>query len=111
MFAGENLGIEDPEMIDLIKQELVTGWNASAVLARVRQQQVAAANSRIETAMIEGVGQHTMSIDADAYHFWNWREPGCWGDKAFRREYLRDNPAVAAPKTDRKIQITNRWGR
>jgi hypothetical protein len=106
MITEENIGIEDPEMLDLIKKELFTGWQASAVMAEIRQRRVAEANSRIRGAMIEGIGQHTMSVDADAYWFWNWKEPGCWKDKGFRTEFLKKNPHCAAPKAERKIRIT-----
>ncbi len=106
MLTEENIGIEDPEVLDLIKKELYSGWHASAVMAEIRQRQVAEANSRIESALIEGIGQHTMSVDSDAFYFWNWKEPGCWQDKGFRADFLKKNPHCAAPKVERKIRIT-----
>ena len=106
MLTEENIGIDDPEMLDLIKGELFRGWHASAVMAEIRQRNVAAANSRLESALVEGIGQHTMSVDADAFYFWNWKEPGCWQDKSFRTDFLRRNPHCAAPKAERKIRIT-----
>jgi hypothetical protein len=47
-----------------------------------------------------------MSVDSDAFYFWNWKEPGCWQDKGFRAEFLKKNPHCAAPKVERKIRIT-----
>ena len=54
------------EMADAVKQELIAGWNADAVLAATRQRQIAEASARIEQCAIEGIGQKDMSIDADA---------------------------------------------
>jgi len=39
-------------------------------------------------------GQVEMMIDPISYHYWGQRLGyECWDDKAFRREYLRDNPS------------------
>lgn len=72
------------------------------VMAQIEQNQIAAAQP--EKIWVNGLGQHTMSIQADAYHYWGQRFGyKCWRDKKFRREFARDNPAVRvrsqAPKT------------
>jgi len=43
---------------------------------------------------IDGLGQCVASVDSYAFQYWNTREPGCWGDKTFVKEFLRDNPAA-----------------
>jgi hypothetical protein len=46
------------------------------------------------------MGQHIMSIDAVAYHYWGQRLGyECWADPQFRREYMRDNPGVRVKTT------------
>jgi hypothetical protein len=62
------------DLAHAVKEELLTGWNASAVLSGVRQSRIAEANARLKHCAIEGVGQHTMSVDADVWHSWNAAE-------------------------------------
>jgi hypothetical protein len=93
------------EMAHMVKEELVKGWNAEAVLAATRQQRIAAANARLEHCAIEGIGQHDMSIDADAYYSWAIAEPGCWSDKAFRRWFKKRNPETAVHYTPRNTTV------
>lgn len=33
-------------------------------------------------------------IDAKTYFAWEAEKPGCWGDKQFTKEMLRDNPEM-----------------
>lgn len=105
----KNMGIQDAELIELIKKELLTGYHAEAVMATIRQNRIARANSRLQSAMIEGVGQRTMSIDATVYHHWNHVEPGCWRDRSFTRKFLKDHPECKAPEAIRKIQVVNQF--
>ena len=93
------------ELAHAVKEELLTGWNASAVLSGVRQRRIAEANARLEHCAIEGVGQHTMSVDADVWHSWNAAEPGCWHDKNFRDWFAKKHPETTVPYTQRKTMV------
>ena len=100
MFEGleEDLGDLGP----LVRDELLSGIHAEAVMASQRQRNIAEANERIAQAAVEGLGQKMMSIDLAYWHFWQLREPGCWKDKDFRKRVMRDNPDVRVRYTPRK---------
>lgn len=86
--CGEDMAFE-------VLREVQAGHVVQQVLAESRQALVAQANERIERRVVEGLGQHIMSIDSIAYHYWGGRLGyECWGDEEFRREYMRDNPSV-----------------
>ena len=39
------------------------------------------------------LGQHQARIESTSYHYWGKRLGyGCWNDRKFMKEYLRDNP-------------------
>ncbi len=46
---------------------------------------------------VEGRGQAIGSIPARIYFRWNNMLPGCWRDKQFVAEFLKDNPQCCAP--------------
>lgn len=85
--------------------ELRVGWEAEKVLAGIRQRRIAEASARIERQSVEGLGQHTHSVDLFAYLYWHSRTNGeCWKDPAFWAEYARDNPDTrvrTAPRGNR----------
>jgi len=33
-------------------------------------------------------------VPAREWHRWNMQHPGCWQDKQFVREFMRDNPEL-----------------
>tara|TARA_R100000808_G_scaffold5110_1_gene15793 strand:+ start:12538 stop:12909 length:372 start_codon:yes stop_codon:yes gene_type:complete len=66
---------------------------------------IAMDNNSAEYRHMDGLGQMTASIDSKSYHYWNAREPGCWNDKKFVREYLRDNPEARVNTRSGKIQV------
>lgn len=65
----------------------VTGRQA-AIAKRMQEQ-----GSR----RIDGVGQKIGGIDPRLYFRWHQEKPGCWRDKNFVSEFLRDNPQCRAP--------------
>lgn len=74
-----------------VMDEFSRGWHVREVMAFHEQREIAVRQP--EQTWCEGIGQKTMSIQADAYHFWGQRVGyDCWSDKQFRREFLRDNP-------------------
>ncbi len=89
------------DLAPLVKEELQRGHFASMVNAEMRQRRIKAASDRLAEARrtVEGIGQHTMSIDFDSYLFWNQQLPGCWQDKSFREEFASANPHTRATST------------
>ena len=51
---------------------------------------------RIGNHKVDGLGQLKAVIPASEYFRWHQQERGCWGDKQFNREFLRDNPQFKA---------------
>lgn len=84
--------------------ELCRGWKVREVLAA--KEQIEAAAGQPERTWCDGIGQMTMSIQADSYHYWG-RRLGykCWSNKNFRREFLRDNPAARVRNRARKTIV------
>ena len=76
-------------------------------LAQAPARQAAQARDHAATTRsVDGLGRLRMVITADAYHYWG-RRLGyeCWRDKAFLREYERDNAAVRVKSVGTKIQV------
>lgn len=87
-----------------VLNEFSRGWHLREVLAEKEQAAVAAASP--EQSWVDGLGQVTMQITPDAYHFWGHKLGyGCWKDKAFRREFGRDNPSVRVRNVARKTML------
>jgi hypothetical protein len=54
---------------------------------------------------VDGLGQLKASIPAREYFRWEQFKPGCWGDKQFVNEMLRDNPAFKAKSLKKKTFV------
>lgn len=95
----------DPEEVVL---EFKRGWEAEKVLARARQEKIAAASQRLQHARIEGLGRCRMRIDMAAFMDWTVKNKShhCWSDKAWLDEFERDNPSVRVPQTGGKTVMT-----
>jgi len=87
--------------VEHLKQGILADRNAIAGNAKA----IAADNSKKEYGHVEGLGELTSSIDSRSYHYWNNREPGCWNDKQFCKEYLRDCPEARVSAKSQKIQV------
>lgn len=82
----------DGELARQIEQELRTGWLRNQIQARVDAKKIGKANTARHKS-VEGLGQLTARIPLDAVHFWGQKLGyGCWNDKQFIDEFLRDNP-------------------
>lgn len=68
-------------------------------------KQIAKENQNVSYERVDGLGELSASIDSRSYAYWQQREPGCWGDAQFRREYLRDNPEARVSTRSGKIQV------
>ncbi len=95
------------DLAPLVTEELRTGWHASMVNAEMRQQRIKAASDRIAAARstVDGLGQHTMSVDFDSYIYWNNLLPGCWKDKGFREEFKKANPHTVVTTTAKPLIV------
>ena len=67
--------------VDLEKSEAAM----RAALARKENREMGSARS-------DGLGQLKATIPARDYFRWHQAERGCWGDKQFIKEWVRDNP-------------------
>lgn len=89
-----------------IAAEFRAGWHAKAALAEVQQAQIAKANECLERAHVEGLGECTLSIQPDIYFaLESMHGKGCWGDKDFRKRYLRDNPHLRVKSRSAKTTL------
>lgn len=69
---------------------------AEKVRAVLAQAQIGRALDTIGSFAVPGLGQRTGVIDMRTFLRWHQQHPGCWNDKGFREEFLRDNPQCAA---------------
>lgn len=74
------------------REELLREWNGMAGSAEARQREIARGLAGEELTAVDGIGEQVMSIDAQIFHFWNWKLPGCWQDKDFRDWFKRNFP-------------------
>jgi len=85
--------------------EFTRGWNAQAFMLEREQKRMAAA-PQVEAAHVDGLGAVTMQIPPDAFHFWGQKLGyACWKDRAFRREFRRDNPGVRVKSRSRNTCV------
>lgn len=68
----------------------------------MREAQCRKENREMGSAKADGLGQLKASIPARDYFRWHQFKPGCWGDKSFIKEYLRDNPSFKAESLTKK---------
>lgn len=70
------------------------------------QQARAAHTAKRETQSVEGVGELKARINPTSYHYWGKRLGyGCWNDRKFIKEYLRDNPESRVNGISKKTQV------
>jgi len=70
-----------------------------------RRQQLAARFLRENRKSVDGLGAPVAEIDMESYIAWQRREPGCWKNRQFVREFLRDNDAVRVKAVGTRTQI------
>ena len=51
------------------------------------------------SAKMDGLGQLKAVIPAREYFRWHQSHEGCWGDKGFIREFVRDTPEMRGEGT------------
>ena len=84
----------DPSLHGQLEKELRTGWQRNRVEAAIDARKCAKENTKRHKS-IDGLGQLMARIPIDAFHFWGIKLGyGCWNDKEFMDEFLRDNPEL-----------------
>lgn len=87
--------------------EFRRGWEVEKSLAAIRQRKLAQSVQH-GMATLDGLGQHTHTVDIAAFLYWHHRTGGqCWKDPAFWEEFGRDNPATKVPYASRNVTIIN----
>jgi hypothetical protein len=95
---AEGLMLLGGDLAVAVERELRFGAALELELAMKRQARIAQANHRNPRRMIDGMGQVTMSIDPVLrLHAERQYGKGCFKDKQFCRELLRDNPELRVP--------------
>ena len=64
--------------------------------AAVRNEMVRKENREIGSAKVDGLGQLKATIPAREYFRWHQAERGCWSDRQFVKEWVRDNESHRA---------------
>ena len=59
--------------------------------AAVRDEMVRKENREIGNAKVDGLGQLKATIPAREYFRWHQQERGCWSDRQFVNQWVRDN--------------------
>lgn len=85
----------------ILKAKIQSTHNAAFANAKA----IAMENNGKDRRAVEGLGGMSASIDPASYHYWQQREPGCWEDKQFMREYLRDNPEARVKSGGTKASV------
>jgi len=89
MYAPE--GLSD-EMASLVGQALQRQLAREYQTSRANQSEGIAREAK-KDSYTTSFGQHRARIEATSYHYWGKRLGyGCWNDRKFIKEYLRDNP-------------------
>jgi hypothetical protein len=89
-----------------LRKRYADKWQVQQVVALSEAKRLARGINSKTHFHIEGVGECVARIPMDAYFYWIARKGfGCWQDKAFIREYIRDNPEVRVKSKSRKIQV------
>jgi hypothetical protein len=84
----------DSSLEGQLEKELRNGWQRNQIQAAVEARKFGKENTKRHKS-IEGLGQLVARIPTTAYHFWGQKLGyGCWNDKAFMDEFLRDNPEL-----------------
>ena len=90
-----------------VAQELARGWRLEEVRAKHAAAQVAKVNRDYEHKEVKGLGRLVARIPSTSFAYWNNREGmrGCWNDKQFFNEFLRDNPGCSVVNQEKKTMV------
>ena len=103
------LSVDLSELPAAVAEELIRGRHAKDTMTVLKapetQLSIAKQNHATQWKSMDGIGAPTLSITADAYHYWGRRLGyDCWKDKQFLREFKRDNPECRIKAAGTRIQ-------
>lgn len=105
MAKDEQALVVEIEAPQAVVEEFRVGFQAQMAMAKIRQEKINAETRRIRHKLVEGLGQHVASIDADVYFAMRARfGRDCWRNKAFLEDCIRKG-MVEKPKMERKCVI------
>jgi hypothetical protein len=95
-----------------VAQELARGWRLEEVRAKHAAAQSAKLNRSLEHREVKGLGRLVARIPAQSFAYWNNRKgmQGCWNDKQFFKEFLRDNPECAVTNQHKNTVVNGAKG-
>lgn len=102
-----SLWTPDPELIgpaamDRLERELrqmaLREQEVHKLQQEAMQAEIARHADQAQYTMVDGLGEVEFETDMDTYLYWEIKQPGCWDDPQFRREFVRDNPGARPPK-------------
>ena len=100
----------DMDVIDAVCHEIIAGWQMKIQLARAAQARKKAEMDRLAGYALEGIGQHTLSVDRESFMYWGTREGfECWDDDEFLREYARDNETARVTTLKKTTVAVGDW--
>lgn len=90
------------------KMELLVKKQIQEELKTIKQEQREITKRKAEELKLAGFNKKSgfwprASIHPRAYYRWERAVPGCWEDKTFMDEYLRDNPEADLRKYMKRI--------
>lgn len=90
-----------------VSQELARGWRLEEIKARHAAAQVGKINRDFEHKEVKGLGRLVARIPSTAFAYWQNRKgmQGCWNDKQFFNEFLRDNPECRVTNQEKKTSV------
>lgn len=90
-----------------VSRELANGWRLEEVRAKHQAAQIGRVNRKFEHKEVKGLGRLVARIPATSFAYWNNRKgmQGCWNDKQFFNEFLRDNPECKVVNQEKKTVV------
>ena len=90
-----------------LEQDILRGEQAKAALALNAQRRLEEAQSRIEHASVEGLGQLEARVHPEVYfRMVHLHGQGCWGDPGFLKSMRQKNPGMfSVPRGSRATTL------
>lgn len=90
-----------------LRRRYARKWEVQQIVALSEAKRLARGLNSQTHYNIDGIGECVARIPAEAYFYWMARKGyGCWQDKGFIREYIRDNPEVRVKSVSRRTTVT-----
>ena len=90
--------------LDGLLGDLRRGWYAEVTVAAERQAKMGAWMRQHEEGSVDGLGVRVATVDPVIYFEMTRRYGlGCWADKSFRRDMLRDEPSLRTHRVRKTV--------